>query len=227
MRLAVVSLSTLLVVLSSASQADALLCLLAQLLTLGWVRCRYGWSHGGTIGPAPTPPINCGPGTYVYGGTTCLPAMAVCNAPNNEIFAHPNRECGCQAPGTGPIAPRIPCLAIDHSRATCTTASNGQSSSCGIECDTGFTFTTVNGQPKCLPADLTVCPAGEQVASGPMGEGCADGDPCGDAIVSDNSGDPHGRMICKLDGTAGNSRCVQDCDPGHIPQGNRQCVPQP
>ncbi|KAF9458051.1 hypothetical protein BDZ94DRAFT_1240302 [Collybia nuda] len=225
MRLAVVSLSTLLVVLSSASQADALLCFLAQWFTLGWVRCRYGWSHGGTIGPALPPPIICGAGTYLYGGTTCRPAMAVCQAPNNELFAHPSRECGCQAPGTGSVAPRMACLAIDNSRATCVTASNGQSSSCGVECNTGYKLTTVNGQRKCLQVDLKVCPAGEQVASGPFGQGCADGDPCGDAIVSDNSGDPHGRMICKLDGTAGNSRCVQECDPGFRAQGNRQCVP--
>ncbi|KAJ7910423.1 hypothetical protein B0H13DRAFT_2329406 [Mycena leptocephala] len=241
------ALSTILVVLTLAHNAHGffLLCILAQLF-VNRNACWGGWGGGGqpSIGPAPPPPPPpCRPGEYRPAGGDCQSVIGKCDQPpNTQIFAHPERPCGCQPPSAVLDLKKTICNTPPPNGAMfCETATNGLSSQCKVQCDFGFKWNPKSS--KCIRDNLDGCTPPEDLASGPPGKGCVclqptdpavsvqKGQKCGEVPYFDPADqaaglDPPGRMICMIDpNDITNSMCVPQCIANYKRQGQSLCVP--
>ncbi|KAJ7715805.1 hypothetical protein B0H16DRAFT_1898587 [Mycena metata] len=237
--------TTLVVVLTLTTRAEAIFCLFWRLFVPN--ACRWGIGGGGGGGgapapPPPPPPPNCGPGTYRW-GNGCRNAIGTCpNLPNNQVFSHPKYPCGCQVPNSPFDADAQICtVAPPNGKAYCETQANGASSKCLIQCDAGYVF---NPQTvKCIRGSLDGCPAPKQLAAGGVNKGCiclnpsdppvsALGTKCGTVPYFDPADaaaglPPPGRRRCIVPpADISNSLCVSECDPGYKVHNDALCVPR-
>lgn len=194
---------------------------------------------------APPPPPPCRPGEYrPIDSGQCQSVIAKCDQPpNTQVFAYPERPCGCQ-PSSGTVLDLKKTICNTpppNGSMFCETAKDGMSSACKVQCDFNFKWNPKTS--KCIRDNLEGCPPPEDLASGPPGKGCVclqpsdprvsvqTGEKCGEVPYYDPADaaagrDPPGRMVCQVDANdPTNSRCLAQCIAMYKLQGNSMCIP--